>query len=88
MSKSLYCSRTAKAGNLTRIDTQLQNHAQYTEQKGSCGPSISMVPKDQSLKVSVYHNNFQIINDIWTLEPLHHLWDLYQFHKLIIQNLA
>ena len=58
MSKSLYCSRTAKAGNLTRIDTQLQNHAQYTEQKGSHGPSISMVPKDQSLKVSVYRNNF------------------------------
>ena len=25
--------------------------------------------KDQSLKVSAYRNNFQIINDIWTLEP-------------------
>ena len=24
---------------------------------------------DQSLKVSAYHNNFKIINDIWTLEP-------------------
>ena len=28
----------------------------------------SWAPKDQSLKVSAYRNNFQIINDIWTLE--------------------
>ena len=28
MSKSLYCSRTVQAGNLTQINTQLQNHAQ------------------------------------------------------------
>ena len=29
----------------------------------------SWVPKDQSIKVSAYRDNFQIINDIWTLEP-------------------
>ena len=27
------------------------------------------IPKDQSLKVSAHRNNFQIINDILTLEP-------------------
>ena len=43
--------------------------------------------KDQSLKILAYRNNFQIINDFWTLEPpLIRLWDAQKTHETHLES--